>query len=219
MTPEAVERFDWLEKHLPSAVTHKDTLEATMKKAASNAKNPRKAAVLNETALGWPLVSSSCYPWVDVDSKNRSRKYEVVAMAAIFEHTLTARYRPKLLSRSSVAHLRLSMAQVLQSHSKHGRWDFPDGLVTNWSQVPATEDTSLAAVGDAEPLDKNTAAIVKIINVVENSIAATSDGTQLGVLDGHVADALYQLVLVGFYLFTRGRQLKHVLAGIVHECR
>jgi hypothetical protein len=202
---DAIERFNWMERLLPSAVTHKDALEATMKKAASNHRNPRKAAMLDETVLGWPIISSSSYPWLGVETKTRKRKYEIVAMAAIFEHILMQKYRPKLLKRTSIAHLRSSMAKTLQSHSKDGTWDFIDGLTADLSLISECEDMSSWVIEKPAPVDKNTAAIMKIIDMVQKSPVATSEGPN-SMLDGHVSDALYHMVLVSPSLTMRRPQ-------------
>jgi hypothetical protein len=196
--PDAVQRLDWLERSLPSAVTHRDALEATMKKAASNAGNPRKAAVLDESVLGWSLVASSCYQWMDTDIRTRKRKHEVVAMAAIFELALTRKYRPKLLARSSIAHLRLSLTKILKSHSKTGDWEFSDGFAPDWSKVPDGTETVPAAVDKVPPVDKSHMGFIKIIQAVETSPMASANDSPDGRIDGHVSEALYQLVLVSF---------------------
>lgn len=217
---EAVRRMKWLEKRLPFAAGHRDALETTMKKASSNAANSRKAATLDESVLGWSLVSSSCYQWLDTESKTRKRKHETLAMAAIFEHILTQKYRPKLLARSSVAHLRSSLTEILMSHSKNGEWAFIDGLMPDLSKVPEAKEIPVAPVSKPPPVDKDTQAIMKIIEVTEQSIAASSDGSQGGAIDGHVSDALYCLVLVSVsFCSGKGGYLKCFLLGTLHECR
>jgi hypothetical protein len=215
---DALVRFQWMDNRLPSAVTHRDELESTMKKAASNARNSRHAAGLNQNALGWAIVSSSCYPWLGIDAKTRKRKYEVLAMAAIFEHVLMNKYQPKLLNSTSIAHLRLSMAEVMRSHSKDGMWEFVDGLTSDKGFVPEGQDTSSQVVEKPALSDKKSASIKKIIDAVQNSPAATSDGPNT-VLDGHVSDALYYMVIVSLPLFPRRQHLKWFIIGIVHEHR